>query len=346
MLVRHFVVHQIGYDNDEKLAMSARPECLTPTPALESLCHQLNHAFNSKPGKGLGGFSAEKPEFATALNGFLSEYPSTQTDEAFYGFSVATTKLLLDAMINTTTVETGFVVIAHFEYLATEYLMITLLNTKEHIEVNHELELSSKEHLDIARMQLAVKVDLTQYNVQPDLERHVAFIKGKMGRKVSDFFFQFVGCEEKVDVKEQNKRLISTVDEYLAEEGLDAQEKMQHRDSVREYMKAKIDDGSDVSVKELSTHLPSDLAAQRDFSKFVEQMETPVEPTFAPDPAAVRQLAKFSGQGGGVSLAFDRKLLGEKVVYDSVTDTLTIKGIPPNLKDQLLKAISSPVQES
>lgn len=336
MHVRNFVVHQIGLDNDEKLAMAVRENCLTPSPALESLCHQLNHAFNSKPGKGIGGFSKEKPDFQTEL---------ANMNESFHAFTVTTCKMLLDAMVTTNTIETGFVVCAQYEYLATEYLLITLLNTKSHIEVNQDLDLQTKEHLDIARMQLAVKVDLTQLSVQPELNRHVAFIKGRMGRKVSDFFFQFVGCDEKIDVKEQNKRLISSVDAYLAEEPIDVSEKMQHRDSVREYMKSKIDDGTDVSVKDVAMHLPSDLAAQRDFSSYVQQLETPVEPSFSPDPSAVRQLAKFSGQGGGLSLAFDRKLLGERVQVDLSSDTLTITGIPPNLKDQLVKALSSPIQE-
>jgi nucleoid-associated protein len=336
MQVRNFVVHQIGLDNDEKLAMAVRDDCLPPSPALESLCQQLNHAFNSKPGKGIGGFSQEKPDFQNAL---------ANMNTSFHAFTVTTCKLLLDAMINTNTIETGFVVCAQYEYLATDYLLITLLNTKSHIEVNQDLELNTREHLDIARMQLAVKIDLTQLSVQPELNRYAAFIKGKMGRKVSDFFFQFVGCDEKIDVKEQNKRLISSVDAYLAEESIDVSEKMQHRDSVRDYMKSKIDDGSDISVKEVASHLPSDLARQRDFSSYVQQLETPVEPSFSPDPSAVRQLSKFSGQGGGLSLAFDRKLLGERVQYDSSSDTLTICGIPPNLKDQLIKALSSPVQE-
>ena len=50
-----------------------------------------------------------------------------------------------------------------------------------------------------------------------------------------------------------------------------------------------------------------------DFSVFAAHLETPLEPEFQPDGAAVRKLARFSGQGGGVSVAFDRKLLGDKV---------------------------------
>ena len=52
----------------------------------------------------------------------------------------------------------------------------------------------------------------------------------------------------------------------------------------------------------------------------------------------LKGLAKFSGSGGGVTINFDRNLLGERVIYNPHTDTLMIKGIPPNLKDQLMRA--------
>ena len=47
------------------------------------------------------------------------------------------------------------------------------------------------------------------------------------------------------------------------------------------------------------------------------------------------------GAGGGLSLNFDAMLLGERVFYDPETDTLTIKGTPPNLKDQLTRRLGS-----
>ncbi|MFC3095543.1 nucleoid-associated protein YejK [Alteromonas sediminis] len=342
MQVHHFVVHQIGMDNNEKLTLVPREACLSPSLALDAFCHQLNHSFNSKPGKGVGCFSDDNQAFAQSLRQFMrAQSEETESDAAFHGFSVEAGTLLIKALLDTNTVETGFLVFAHYEYLATQYLMIGLLNTREHIEVNSALELSSKEHLDLARMQLAVKLDLTQLSIQPEQNRYISFIKGRMGRKVSDFFMQFVGCEEQVDVKQQNKLLISSVDEYLSTEVLDASEKHQHRDQVKDYMKSKHVEGEEISIKELSAHLPSDLANKSDFSVFVENLETPIEPSFAPDPSALRQLAKFSGQGGGVSVAFDRKLMGERVHYDVNTDTLTIKGVPPNLKDQLTKALKS-----
>ncbi|EKO3650562.1 nucleoid-associated protein [Vibrio metschnikovii] len=47
----------------------------------------------------------------------------------------------------------------------------------------------------------------------------------------------------------------------------------------------------------------------------------------------------FRGAGGGIKIQFDHALLSERVFYDAETDTLTIKGTPPNLRDQLVRGI-------
>lgn len=51
----------------------------------------------------------------------------------------------------------------------------------------------------------------------------------------------------------------------------------------------------------------------------------------------MRKLTKFVGAGGGLNISFDSLLMGERVFYDPETDTLTIKGTPPNLRDQLTR---------
>ena len=340
ILIHHFVVHQLIVNNEGKMQLIPREGCLPVTPALEQLGQQLHHTFVSKPGKGVGHFietEQEDASFAESLNGYTAHHDASpaDSDTAFVPFTKTAGDLLLKSLVDTGQVETGFVLFVHYEYLATQYLLVTLLNTKAHVESNQQLELNSREHLDLAKMQLAVRIDLTQYRIQPEQQRYVSFIKGRMGRKVSDFFMQFVGCEEKVDVKQQNKQLISSVENYLASEGLDAEEKTAHRTEVSNYFKQQIDSGDSIRISELAEKLPRDEDNQRDFAQFTQGLETPIEPEVQPDPAAIRQLAKFSGQGGGVSLSFDRKLLGDRIIYHPDSDTLTIKGIPPNLKDQL-----------
>ena len=344
-LIHHFVGHRLVVSGEDKLSIIPRDKCLAVTPEIESLAHQINHSFNSKPGKGVGHFTEEAAggedtiPFKTSLAEFMHAQKERvdNLEDIFHAFTLTSGDKLIKALTDTGTVQTGFLIFCQYEFLATQYLMITLLNTRSHVEINQALELNAREHLDLAKMQLAVRIDLTQLEIQPEQKRYVSFIKGLMGRKVSDFFMDFIGCEELVDIKQQNKQLISSVDAYLASENLDREEQQQHRDEVKSYFKEKIDSGESLSIKELSGRLSPDSDSEHSFEAFTQTLEAPLEENIQPDPAALRQLAKFTGQGGGISLSFERKLLGDKIIYDPVSDTLTIKGIPPNLKDQLTR---------
>ena len=74
----------------------------------------------------------------------------------------------------------------------------------------------------------------------------------------------------------------------------------------------------------------------QDFYSFLTQ-EVGLPESFPPSPSALRTMTKFVGSGGGLTISFDQKLLGQRISYDAATDTLTIVGMPPNLKDQLLR---------
>jgi nucleoid-associated protein len=332
-LIHQFVVHRLNLSDDGKLHFIPRSTCFEASKEIESLAQQLHATYNSKPGKGVGGFSEENENsFADDLSQVL------QSDMDFHEFSVKSGEFLLQTLAKDEMVEIGFLIFSQYEYLATQYLLIALIDTKQHVAVNKQMDLDYSDHLDFSKMQLAVRIDITQWQVTPEQFRYISFLKGRMGRRVSDFFMHYIGCEEKVDVKQQNKQLMQNVDDYLSHEQCDAYEKNQHRGSVATYFKEKVSEGEDVTVDEIAQFLPQDEDAGQSFSAFNDKQESPLEPSFQPDRAVIKSLAKFSGAGGGVTLNFDRQLLGERILYDPNTDTLTIRGIPPNLKDQLLRA--------
>jgi nucleoid-associated protein len=368
-LIHHFVVHQFAINQQQELKLIPRNSCFEVNPAIENLAQQINHAFNTKPSKGVGGFvdaaalsssemvehnssdsseeegSGESADLAVSANvgqfkSLLAEMQNEQNEQVdFVEFSIQASELLKKTMLDMASIETGFVIFSHYQFLATDFLMIAIINTKQHVEISRELELTASDHLDLAKMQLAVRIDLTQYTISPEHQRYISFIKGRMGRKVSDFFMSFLGCEELVDIKQQNKQLLNTVDEFLAAEQLDPQEKHQSRQIVSEYYKEKLEQGEDIQIQELAEKLPKEDES-KDFYHFAKNAEQPMEEQFQADRSALKTLAKFSGQGGGISLSFERKLLGDRVSYDPGSDTLMIRGIPPNLKDQLLKSQS------
>ena len=78
----------------------------------------------------------------------------------------------------------------------------------------------------------------------------------------------------------------------------------------------------------------------QNFAQFTEDKGYELAETFPADRSTLRQLMKYAGSGGGMTINFDAKLLGERIFWDPATDTLTIKGTPPNLRDQLQRRAS------
>ena len=78
---------------------------------------------------------------------------------------------------------------------------------------------------------------------------------------------------------------------------------------------------------------------ERPFVTFTEEQDYGLEETIPPVRSALKTLTKFSGSGKGMTLSFDADLLNNRIEWDPLTDTLTIKGIPPNFERSTSKSI-------
>jgi nucleoid-associated protein len=146
-LIHHFVVHQLAVNQQQELTLVPRANCFDVSPEIENLAQQINHAFNTKPSKGVGAFVAQNAEIvsvsreplakeenqtiaphAVSFKTLLEDMQSEKHD--FVEFSIHASELLKKSLIDTGTLETGFVVFSHYQFLATDYLMIAIINTK------------------------------------------------------------------------------------------------------------------------------------------------------------------------------------------------------------------------
>ena len=189
-------------------------------------------------------------------------------------------------------------------------------------------------------MDIAARIDLSTWETDPASNRYLSFIKGRVGRKVADFFLDFLQAEVGMDSKQQNQVLMQAVEDYCDDARLDKEEKNNYRKQVYDYCNDQLKAGDEVVVKELASELP-ETPEGTDFYQYANQQGYELEAQFPADRTTMRKLTKFVGSGGGLSVNFDAMLMGERVFYDPDTDTLTIKGTPPNLRDQLQRRLSS-----
>ena len=330
--VNQIVLHQlVKHAENETTTMESvlRDELLTITPEVEQMMLQLHKGYQNK-GKAFGVFQ-ENSIFAQDLNRLL------ENEINFLNFSQQSTKLLAQELGKYNFADSGTLILCQYNFLATDYLFIALLDSRISMLVDENLEIRRTEYLDITQFDIAARINLTDLQVNANSNRYLTFIKGRVGRKISDFFMDFLGAEEGLNPQVQNQCLLQAVSDYCEQGELNKEQTQAVKKQVFEYCKGQLASGDEIALTELSANLPT--LNERPFVTFTEEQDYGLEETIPPVRSALKTLTKFSGSGKGVTLSFDADLLNNRIEWDPLTDTLTIKGIPPNLKDQLQKAL-------
>ena len=330
--VNQIVLHQlVKHAENETTMMESvlRDELLTITPEVEQMMLQLHQGYQNK-GKAFGVFP-ENSIFAQDLNRLL------ENEINFLNFSQQSTKLLAQELGKYNFADSGTLILCQYNFLATDYLFIALLDSRISMLVDENLEIRRTEYLDITQFDIAARINLTDLQVNANSNRYLTFIKGRVGRKISDFFMDFLGAEEGLNPQVQNQCLLQAVSDYCEQGELNKEQTQAVKKQVFEYCKGQLASGDEIALTELSANLPT--LNERPFVTFTEEQDYGLEETIPPVRSALKTLTKFSGSGKGVTLSFDADLLNNRIEWDPLTDTLTIKGIPPNLKDQLQKAL-------
>ncbi|MCL4410372.1 MAG: nucleoid-associated protein YejK [Gammaproteobacteria bacterium] len=337
------IVHEIYQDPDGNYGVRFSPATLQNDPEVVSLLGELSQVYNAKPTKGYASFvSADdpmyadarernepipEPEFPQLLAGWLS------SSTTFVELSQQVARLLQQQLSNYAVGEAGFLLLADYEESGDRFLLVGYLPVRDGVMVQPDLSVHKAAQLDVGKVQLAARINLTEYQAQADDLYYVSFLKGRTGRKAGEFFLDFLGCVERVNSKASTQQLVNTVQAMIAGAELEPERAQEVRKEVYEYCGEQWQQGEQVQLHSLDQRLVEQGAPS--LKNFAEQKGVAMPEAFPADKASLRSLMKFQGQGGGLSVAFEQKLLGGRVEYDAQTDTLTIVGTPPNLRDQL-----------
>ncbi|MGL4223864.1 MAG: nucleoid-associated protein [Vibrio sp.] len=293
----------------------------------ERLVEQTHRAFTSKPAKGFGFFGAES-NFKKMVDLMLA-------GADFNEFAFLENVHLISELSRYPFADTGLVVFSRYWHCANELLTIAIIPFEEGMQASFGRKLNRINYLSIPSMTIAVVIDLTEYQANPDSKRYVSYIKGGACRRVSDFFFDFLGIQDGIDIKMQNNALLQAVNDFINDQRADLDDALSVRKQVKTHCFDVAKLGEEVNIAELSGEMPS--INGQSFENYVIENGYELAAQFPVDKKTISKLVTYKGAGGGVSIQFDRALLSERVFYNPETDTLTIKGTPPNLRDQLAR---------
>ncbi|WP_022940258.1 nucleoid-associated protein YejK [Psychromonas hadalis] len=328
---KNIILHALKYSPEGVLECTKREGELPISPSIEQFLTKIHRTYQSKTNKAFASFlkESEKPQ---VFQRALEKEMSGELD--FVRFSHTAVDCLLAELQKQDFAEQGILLVSKYSWTASDYLLIALLQNNESVSVNENLELTTSQYLETSKIQLVTRIDLTLLARSPDSNRYLSFIKGRVGRQVSDFFLDFMGAQEGFDAKIQNQVLMKAVEEFCEKEALPIEKKQEVRAVTFDYCKEQLKQGEDIDLSTLSEQLQETPKLEGSFYDFVSE-DYQLEKNFPADRSVMRKLTKYVGQGGGVSISFDQKHLGERIQYDADSDTLTIKGIPPNLREQL-----------
>ena len=227
----------------------------------------------------------------------------------------------------------GTFILCRYNFLATDYLFVALIDSRSSMLVNEQLEIQQTQYLEITQYDIACRINLTELKLNAQSNRYLTFIKGRVGRKIADFFMDFLSAEEGFNPQVQNQTLLQAVSDYCEQGELSAPQTREVKKQVFDYCKGQIASGEEIALTELSESMPT--LNELDFAQFAQTQEYGLEESIPPVRNALKTLTKFSGSGKGVTISFNAELLGERLIWDELNDTLTIKGLPANLRDQL-----------
>lgn len=333
MPIRHCIVHFIEKKPDASPATAHLAEqVLASSEALENLLVDLSDSYNAKPSKAWGFFQPDESSypFSTWLASYLKE------DLDFLSFSQKACEQLKTLMEESNLAVGGYVLFAHFQQGMTDYLSIALLHHSQGVAVTENLAIATAQHLDLGQLHLAARINLSEWQNNQQSKQYISFIKGKNGKKVSDYFRDFIGCQEGVDAPSETRTLLKAFSDFVESEDLAEEQAKEKTDALVDYANIQTRQGKPMLMDELSEVL--DEENPQAFYNYIRNKDYGLSPEIPADKRTLNQFRRFTGRAEGLSISFESHLLGSKIEYDESQDCLIIHNVPTKLKDQLKRS--------
>lgn len=329
MPIQRSIVHLIDKKPDgEPATLHARDSELSDSQAMQDLLDELNDSYNAKP-KTWGFFNADAATYPFSV--WLGSYLEDKED--FVGFSRQSAEHLKTLMEGNNLSIGGHVLFAHYSQGETDYLAVALLHHSEGVSVTDSLDVAPTRQLDLGQLHLAARINLTDWRSESPSRQYISFIKGRGGKRIADYFRDFVGCEEGVDAPNETRTLLKAFSDYVESGDFADEQAREKTETLIDYASSQARTGQPITLDELSELV--DQEQPKAFYDYIRNKDYGLAEEIPPDKRTLHQFRRFTARTGGLSISFDTHLLGSQVEYDEADDKLIIHQVPSSLRDQI-----------
>ena len=333
MPVLHSIIHKIDKKPDGNPAiLHLSGGKLVESQARDELISRFNESYNATTGKAWGFFHHESG--AHPLSGWLGKYLAGVGD--FLKFTTTAVEHLVKLMEESNLTTGGHALFCHYQQGMTEYLVIAMVQETEAVTVTEELGLLMIKRLDLDHIRLAARINLSEWQTNRQSKQYISYLKGKQGRKLNDYFRDFIGCQEGIDGPGETRTLLKAFSDFVESEDLPEESAREKTQTLVSYSMSQAKLGEPVSLDELSGLIDEDRP--KSFYDFIKAKDYGLSETLPPDKKTLNKFRRFTGRADGLSISFEAHLLGSKIEFDEASGTLMLRGLPTQLTAQLTRA--------
>ena len=188
MPIRNCIIHCFEKSAEEASTQLYLRDCVLPESNVVSRMVSDFHKRCDDSAKAWGFFRSDQNTYP--LSRWLQEYVDGDID--FAGFSQASIHRLSNLLSKSKPFQQGHLLVAHCSLGMTEYLYIAVLQLRNGFAVTRELEVIPSLQLDLYRLRMAARINLSLWETNGKSAPYISFID----RQSQVPFAEFIGCEE------------------------------------------------------------------------------------------------------------------------------------------------------
>lgn len=171
--------------------------------------------------------------------------------------------------------------------------------------MTEQLNLTTVKRLDLDHIRLAARINLSEWKSNPQSKRYISYLKGKQGRRINEYFRDFIGCQEGIDGPGETRTLLKAFSDFVESEDLGEESTREKTSTLASYSMAQAKLGEPIVLDELSELLDEDQP--KSFYDFIKAKDYGLSATLPSNKKTLNKFRRFTGRAEGLSRLFSKR---------------------------------------
>ncbi|WP_101757663.1 nucleoid-associated protein [Oceanicoccus sp. KOV_DT_Chl] len=335
MSLKHCIIHHIERAvPGAEVITTLREQENNCSGAAYSLFEQLKQSYQRSSQKQYGHFDREQTD--NPVPGWLLEHLQGKTP--FARNSQRLLEHLQQKMGANDEAFSAHIMIALETVMEQDQLYIFWINHVDANVIDSNMDVGAARYIDSSKMQFGIRLFVEEWQEQ-DSQKYLSIITSRGNKNLSDGFEGFIGFSSGIDIVEETSEFLHIVDEYAS--SLPSDKVSEYKGKILDYCVAQDKQGSPVVFEDISSELNEQEPSA--FAQFVTTNQQSPKSEIYTDRSSLKRYVRFFGRDKNMSISFSADMMGQDIIFDEASGTLTLKQIPKSLRQQLKQSKNAPI---